>query len=372
MFAPALLLAAGCGQAAPASSSAPAAPASSAPAAKPAPSSAAPAASAAKPAASASAAAPVTVRVGGLGGTPDRFVWIGEDKGYYAQQGIKLDVSSFKSFSDMVPLLATGKLDVGAGGISPGLFNALLSGIGLKVVSDVSLIAPAPPGHHMSYGLMVRTDLKDKVKTVADMKGRSIAVNGTEGVGQVQLDAILHLGGLSNADVDVQSIPFADAYAALGNKKIDGALQLEPFIALGIQQNVSFPLQDLAAAMPNSPSQSLFYSTDFIKSQPDAGKRFLVAAMQSMRLAEDGLFKNKDRDEVIQLYVKHTQAKDPKSYDDQTPTENEVNANINLQAIQSDQDYFVSHGWQKGKIEVNQVVDTSFGDYVRQTLGTYK
>jgi len=236
----------------------------------------------------------------------------------------------------------------------------------------VSLIAEPPAGHHMSYGLMVRSDLKDTVKTVADMKGRSIAVNGSQGIGQVQLDAILHLGSLSTADVDVQTISFPDAYAAMGNKKIDGALQLEPFITLAIQQNVAFPREDLAKAMPNSPAQWIFYSTDFIKNQPDAGKRFLVAYTKAMRFVEDGFFKNKGRDEVIQLYTKHTQAKDPKSYEAQTPTENEVNANVNMEALQYDQDYFVSHGWQKSKLDVSSVVDRSFGDYVRQTLGTYQ
>jgi len=312
------------------------------------------------------------VKVGGLGGTPDRFIWVGNDKGYYVEQGINLDVTLFKSFSEMVPLLATGKLDIGAGGMSPGLFNAMLSGISMKVVSDTSLIASPPPGHHMSYGLVVRNDLKDQVKTIADMKGRTIGVNGSEGIGQLQLDAILHLGGLSNADVNVQPVPFPDAYAALGNKKLDGALELEPFITLGIQQNVAFPLGDLSQATPNAPAQWIFYSTDFIKNQPEIGKRLLLAYTKTMRYIEDAFFKNQNRDEVVQIYMKNTQAKDPKSYDAQTPTENEVNANVNVQALSYDQDYFVAHGWQKSKLDVNSVVDTSFGDYVRQTLGMYQ
>src|SRR5579884_455514 len=333
-------------------------------------------ASSASAAAGSAAAKPsgqgVTVRVGGLGGTPDRCFWVGEDKGYYAEQGITLDLAVYKSFSEMLPLLATGKIDVGAGGISPGFFNALLSGVNVKIVSDASLVAEPPPGKHMSYDLMVRSDLKDQVKRVADMKGRTIAVNGTQGIGQVQLDAILHTDGLKNEDVDVQAIPFPDAFGALSNKKIDGALQVEPFVTLGIQQNVAFPLLDLAKAMPNSPAQWVFYSTEFITNNPDAGKRFLVAYTKAMRLVEDGFFKNKGRDEVVQLYIKHTQAKDPRSYDEQTPTENEVNANVNRQAVEQAQEYFVSHGWQKSKVDVNQVVDASFGDYVRQVLGTYK
>jgi len=299
-------------------------------------------------------------------------LWTGLDKGFYAAQGVNVDVTMFKSFSEMLPLLATGKLDAGAGGISPGFFNALLSGVNVKVVSDVTLTAPAPAGKHMGYGLMVRKDLEDQVKTVAGMRGRTIAVNGTQGIGDLQLNSILQTGGLTTAGVNVQAIPFPDAFVALSNKKIDGALQVEPFITLGLQQNVAFPLGDLSKSMPNSPAQWVFYGTEFIQNQPDAGKRFLAGYMQSLRFLQDGWFKDKNHDEVVQLYVNHTQAKDPKSFEQQTPEQNEVDANVNMQALQQAQDYFVGHGWQKGKVDVNSVVDRTFGDYVRQTLGPYQ
>lgn len=334
--------------------------------------SAKPAESGAASAAAAPLASGVTVRLGGLGGTPDRAIWTGQDKGLYAAQGINLDVTMYKSFSEMLPLLATGKLDAGAGGISPGFFNALLSGVNVKVVSDVTLTAPPPAGKHLSYGLMVRKDLESQVKSVADMKGRTIAVNGSQGIGELQLNAILQTAGLTTADVDVQAIAFPDAFVALTNKKIDGALQVEPFITLALQQNIAFPLADLSKSMPNSPAQWLFYGTDFIKNQPAAGRRFLTAWTQSLRFLEDGWYKGTNHDEVVQLYLKHTQAKDPKTFEQQTPEQNEVNANVNLQAIQQAEDYFTSRGWQKGKVDVNTVVDPSFGVYVRQTLGTYQ
>ncbi|MFI5267711.1 MAG: ABC transporter substrate-binding protein [Chloroflexota bacterium] len=375
------LILAGCGAASNPPSTSPSA-AQSAPPSAAAPSiakpqsSAAASTAAAKPSAAAPATKPstsaLTVKVGGLGGTPDRGLWTGQDKGFFTQQGVNADVTLFKSFSEMLPLLATGKLDVGAGGISPGFFNALLSGVNVKVVSDVTLTAAPPAGKHMGYGLMVRKDLEGQVKTVADMKGRIIAVNGTQGIGDLQLNSILQTAGLTSADVNVQAIPFPDAFAALSNKKIDGALQVEPFITLGLQQNIAFPLADLSKSMPNSPAQWVFYSTEFIQNQPDAGKRFLAGYIQSLRFIQDGWFKGMNHDEVVQLYAKHTQAKDPKSFEQQTPEQNEVDANINMQALQQAEDYFVGHGWQKGKVDVNSVVDRTFGDYVRQTLGPYQ
>jgi ABC-type nitrate/sulfonate/bicarbonate transport system substrate-binding protein len=61
------------------------------------------------------------VRVGGLGSAIDRAFFIGEDKGFFADQGIKLDLTTFRGASEALPLLATDKLDVGTGGSNPGV-----------------------------------------------------------------------------------------------------------------------------------------------------------------------------------------------------------------------------------------------------------
>lgn len=326
---------------------------------------------AASPAAAASGPATV-VRIGGLTGTADRAIWTGQDLGFYAQQGIQLDYTTYGSFAEMLPLLATGQLDVGAGGLSPALFNALERGISVKIVSDVSLAGPPPPGHHMSYGLMVRSGLKDQVKSAADLKGLTLAVNGAQGIGQLQLEHVLETGGLTTADVNVQTLAFPDAYAALASGKVDGALELEPFITLGIQQNTAFPLVDLGTVTPGDVSQWVFYSANFIQNNPDAGKRFLTGYTQALRWMNDGFFKNVNQDDVIQEFTQHTQDKNPNDYATETQTPNELNANVNLDAVQRDEDYFVAQGWQQSNIDPHEVVDTSFGDYVRQTLGPYQ
>src|SRR5713226_8477910 len=53
---------------------------------------------------------PVTLRVGGTGGLVIRAFFVGEEKGYFAEQGIQLDVTTFRAMTDMLPLLATDKL----------------------------------------------------------------------------------------------------------------------------------------------------------------------------------------------------------------------------------------------------------------------
>jgi ABC-type nitrate/sulfonate/bicarbonate transport system substrate-binding protein len=366
---------AACGStAAPVSSSAGSA-ASSKPAAS---ASAKPATSAAaastKPAAAGSAAAKpgtVTVRVGGLGSAIDRAFFIGEDKGFFADQGIKLDLTTFRGASEALPLLATDKLDVGTGGSNPGFFNAEASGIGMKIVSDVTIIRPAQDPRRQTAGVMVRSDLAGQIKGVADLKGKTVAINALQGVGEEQIDKILQTAGLTVKDIDLVALPYPDQVSAMGNKKIDAAMMIDPFATLARQQKIGTPLFDLGKAMPNYPAQWLFYGTGFIKGQPDVARHFMAAHMKALRWDTDAFVNGKNKDEAVAIYMKHIKGLTPELLNAMPPMSNEINGNINMDAIQQDQAYFTQHGWQKQKVDPKEIVDTSFAEDARKALGPF-
>src|SRR4051812_14314625 len=212
---------------------------------------AAPAAPAA-PATSAPTAPPaaVTLRAGGLGGSVDRAYYAAEEKGYFAEQGITLDIENYRSASEMVPLLATGRMDVGHGSTNPGFFNALLQGVIVKVVSDVTVMKPPKPGHRNSMQLMLRKDLTDEVKSVADLRGRVVAINNFSSLNHEQLEWILRANGLELPDVQIEQVAFPEQLAALGNGKVDAGITLEPFVTMAIARDIAVPLYDIAVAMP--------------------------------------------------------------------------------------------------------------------------
>jgi NitT/TauT family transport system substrate-binding protein len=345
----------------------PAAPVPSASTAPPAPASAGGSA-----APSASPGNLATVRVGGLGSTIDRAFFIGQDKGFFAEQGIKLDLTTFRGASEMLPLLATNKLDVGTGGSNPGFFNAQASGIGVKIVSDVTIIPPPQGNGKQSAGLVLRSDLAGQVKTMADIKGRTIAINALQGIGEEQIDKVLQSGGLKLTDVNVVALPYPDQLSALANKKIDAAMMIEPFATLAQQQKAGVAFFDLGKVMPNYPAQWLFYSVDFINSQPDLARRFMVAHMKALRYDTDGWWHGKNHDDVVNLFVQHVKGMTPQLAEQIQPTTDETNGNVNMQAIGQDEDYFLQHGWQKQRVDPAKLVDTSFSEAARKALGPYQ
>src|SRR5262249_29840324 len=111
-------------QAAPAATSAPAAPPTSAPAPTP--------------------AALQKVRYGTRNIFGDVGFFLGMDEGYYAEQGIELDLTSFDSAANMVAPLATNQLEAGGGAPSAGLYNALRSGVNVRIVADKGHSDPTP------------------------------------------------------------------------------------------------------------------------------------------------------------------------------------------------------------------------------------
>jgi NitT/TauT family transport system substrate-binding protein len=353
----------------------PAAPAPAAPAAPPAaPPSAPPptAAAVAPPAATSAAPVAVTLRGGGLGGTVDRAYYVAEDKGYFAEQGITLDVETYRSAAEMVPLLATGRMDVGHGSTNPGFFNAMLQGVIVKVVSDVTVMKPPKPGQRNSMQLMLRKELTDEVRGVPDLRGRVVAINNFSSLNHEQLEWVLHTGGLELTDVQIEQVAFPEQLSALANGKIDAGITLEPFVTMAEARNVAVPLYDIGVAMPGHTAQNLFYSPEFIQTQPEVGRRFMIAYIKALRFLEDAFEKGINREEAINIFIKYTTLKDRALYDRMAQSNSELNGNVNVAGIERDQDFYMRMGYQQQKADVQSFVDTSFGQYAVGVLGRYE
>src|SRR5438132_10697341 len=76
------------------------------------------------------------VTVGAASTTSDAPIYIADKKGYFREEGLEVKVTNFRSAADMVAPLATGLLDAGAGSASAGLYNAVASGVQIKIVAD--------------------------------------------------------------------------------------------------------------------------------------------------------------------------------------------------------------------------------------------
>src|SRR5205823_4634962 len=121
---------------------------------------------------------PVTVHMGYTPLTSGGPVFVGLERGYFEELNVVLDMIRFNSGALMIAPLANGDLDAGTGGTSPGLYNALLRDVRLKVVSDNGT-SRAGSGTSIA---MVRKDLWDSgaIRSPQDLRGRRVSF-ATEG-----------------------------------------------------------------------------------------------------------------------------------------------------------------------------------------------
>lgn len=321
-----------------------------------------------------SVSAEEVVKVGVNGVVSDAAFFIAQEKGYFAQQGIKVEFVHFDSGPQMVAPLGTGQIDVAAGASSAGLFNAVARGIGLKVVADKG---SAPVGY--SYvPILVRKDLIDqgKVKTYADFKGLKVAEAGKGGTPGPILQAGLDRGKLKYDDVQhVYNLGYPQQVQALANKAIDIGVTAEPLATIAVNKGyaVRFSGPDL---YPNQQIAVLLYGGKFAKERQEAAVKFMVAYLNGVRFyngaLKEGGFKGANAKELVDILVKYTKVKDRALYDSMTPNGCNPDGYVDLPSMKKDYGFYKEHGYLEGSTTIDALVDHSFVDRALKVIGPYK
>src|SRR5262249_57896569 len=153
-------------------------------------------------------------------------------------------------------------------------------GIGMKLVADKGQVAKG-------FGfaaIAIRSDLADTVKDFKDLKGRKFAVMGKGVSSTAQLGKALELGGIEPNEVELVELGLPEMVAALGNKAIDGATLLEPFITLAAARKVAVRWKGMEDFLPFTGQNGvIIYSQKFAEEQGEAAKRWMVAYLKGTR-----------------------------------------------------------------------------------------
>ena len=113
------------------------------------------------------------VTVGVANSMTDAAAYLAQANGYFRDEGLEVSFLPFDSAARMIAPFASGDLDVGGGGPSAGLYNAVARGLGVKIVADKNT---ATPGRGVQP-LIVRKDLIEsgRFKSLADLRGLKVS-----------------------------------------------------------------------------------------------------------------------------------------------------------------------------------------------------
>ncbi len=351
---------------------APAAPAKSAAATAPAaPSSAlTPVASVPSPAAAPTAApAPQTFRQAGQSPATDAGIFVALDRGYFAEQGIDLDYVGFAAAADMVPAVATRQVHGAGFAINAPVINAVARGVEIKAVADKGSL---PPGFGWE-AFLIRKDLVDsgRFKDAADLKGLTLGTTPpiNAGAGYPALARVLQQAGLSEDDLRLEELSFADLNAALAGKAVDVGMQLEPLVTAAVKQDIAVRWKGLDEIIPNQQIAVIGYGPAITIDNPALGRAFMVAYLKGVRDYNRAFTTGVGRPEVVAAIAKYSTVKDPAIVDAMVPVGLHPDGRVNVQSLINDQRFYVEKGTVSTPIDMHQLVDDSFVEYALQMLG---
>jgi NitT/TauT family transport system substrate-binding protein len=290
---------------------------------------------------------------------------VAKEKGYYAEQGLDVTLEPLPGGSDMVVLTASGDFDAGIGGAGPAFWNAMNQGLPLKVIA---------PGHAegdpVATPLMIsKADCESgAITSVADLKGKKVSVNA-RGATEYWLNQALSTGGLTINDIDLQTLAFPDAVAALASGAVDAAMVGEPLATKAEQDGIavrlasSFPVQDIQPTL-------IFANEKWAKENPEAAQGLVTAYLKACRDLTGAGYKDPANLAIIEQYTKVPAA----LVADAVQPIYAVDGQINVDGLNKLQTFFRDLGEldYDTDLDPNSFIDTQYVDAALQELGPYQ
>jgi NitT/TauT family transport system substrate-binding protein len=291
-----------------------------------------------------------------------------EEKGYFREVGLEIEREPISTSDRMIPPLATGELDVGASGFGVGLYNAALRNISFKIIADNGQSAGTSSG-----ALVARQDLLDSgaIRDYADLRGRRLGLQ-SRGTGvHITIARALEKGGLGFGDVEIVELPFADVSPALANRALDAALQVEPFVAMGVEQGTFGVLRWMDEIYPDQQFNAILYSPQFT-TNTDAAGRFMLAYLRGVRDYNEVIRKGRNVEEFAVIGAKYLPIRDASLY----PRMRHIGINpdgyLNRPGMEDDLDWYLAQGLMQQRIDLDTLLDYSFVEAAVAKLGPYR
>lgn len=317
-----------------------------------------------------------TVRVGAVPVMIFAPLFVADAKGYFAEEGIQVDIQRGAGGSEPLAPLATGELDVVFGGAGAGLFNYAARNLrinddpGFRIVAGVhSERAP------LTSPLVVSADRfnSGEITSVADLDGGRVAINSTGAATEYWLYEALRLGGVDFNNVEVVSVAFPDVAAALNTDsadRIDAAILGEPLVSFAEQDGLVVRLSD--DFVDDFQATFLYMSTDFIENDRETAVGFVRAYVRAVRfLADNETWSGEEVSGILEEATGVPAAINSTAARPYYP----LNGQVDVEDLETLQVYFFDQPDTLGYdelLDINVMLDTTLLDEVIADIGEFE
>ncbi len=250
----------------------------------------------------------VTIAVGGKSLVVYLPLTVAEQLGYFADEGLNVRIEDFKGGSAALKALLGGSAD-----LVVGYFDHIvrLQAQGRDLEGVVLM------GKYPGLVLGVRSELADKVKTPADLKGLKVGVTKPGSSTNYFVFYLLAKQGLKPTDVAVIGVGGgSSAIAAVERKQVDAISHVEPVITMlesrgQIKVLVDTRNKEGAEAVFGGPypAATLYTHRAFVEKNPETTQRLVNAIVRALQWMQ-----GKSAEEVVAIMPKAYYQNDPALY----------------------------------------------------------
>lgn len=209
-------------------------------------------------------------------------VYLGVEKGFFAEQGLALELQPSTVGGAPVPGVVSGAYDFA--------FNTMTStmvardkGLDVRYVTNG---ATATGDSSKGFGAVVVPNNSD-IKSPKDLAGRKVSVNALSNIGDTTIRHATEADGGNGTDIKFVEVPFSEALAALTNGQVDAAWILEPFLTQALKSGNRVVTYNYEAMDPDLDIAGFIASGELIKNKPDLVEKFASAMNKSLEYAQE-------------------------------------------------------------------------------------
>jgi NitT/TauT family transport system substrate-binding protein len=206
---------------------------------------------------------------------------IAQAEGYFRAEGLDVELVTLPSSGEATPALIRGELDVAAGMVKIGDFNAMARGAPLRIVADKGHFeeGPCPPGAFVARRGFVAAGRPDSAEHLRKARFATRSLTFIEHLLDLQLGRM----GLALAEMKLIRIPEAMISAAIADDSIDIGALIEPDLTRALKAGRCVVWKTFQEISPGAQLAALYFSSNLLEKNRDAGRRFMVAYLQGVR-----------------------------------------------------------------------------------------
>ena len=230
---------------------------------------------------------PQPLRIGWVQAMANAPALIAEEKGYFREEGLNVELKGFGDGPVIQQAVAGGEIDVAYIG-APPVYQWAARGLDAKIIAKVN---------YGQAAVIARTD--GPIHALSDLIGKRLAgVNGGSGMDVLLRGYVLKEAADLSPDTDLalSQMPVGNMNAALDTGVVDAAFLWEPFISQSVLRGAGRVVFDVNGALPGYPWYVIAAPAKTLEERPDDLVKLLRANSKAIAFLRE---KPEEADRII-------------------------------------------------------------------------